>query len=301
MAPLNYRHLRCFHAVAHEGGVTAAAKALHVSQPSVSALLQKLEASIGHRLFDRRGRSMVLTPEGRVVLEYADEIFRLERELESAIRGQIQGRPMRLAVGLTGTIPNLVTLHLLEPVFGLDHPVRLIVREDRSDRLLADLATHDLDLVLADVPVPAHVGVRAFNHPLGASPVDIFGPPAIARRAAKDFPASLDGQPFLLPAEGYALRRSLDEWFAGHGIHPHVVGEVEDIDLVNVLAEAGNGMFAAPAIIAADIQDRYDVDLVGRADGLEERFFAITAHRRLQHPGVQAISEAARAELKKTV
>jgi LysR family transcriptional activator of nhaA len=295
--PLNYRHLRYFRAVAHEGGVTAAAQVLHVSQPSVSAQIQKLERSLGLQLFDRSGRSMELTPEGEMVLRFADEIFRIGRELEEAIAGQREGRPVRFVIGLAATIPNLVALHLLDPAFGLDDPLRMVVREKRTDRLLADLATQDVDLVLADMPIPPTVSVRAFNHPLGSSPVDILGPPLLAHRLDTDFPRSLDGQPFLLPAEGYTLRRSLDDWFARLDIQPHVVAEIEDNDLINVLAEAGAGMFAAPSIIADDIRVRYAVERVGRAEGLKERYFAITAERRIRNPAVAAITEAARTEL----
>ncbi|HSR43452.1 MAG TPA: LysR family transcriptional regulator, partial [Longimicrobiales bacterium] len=297
MPTLNYRHLLYFQAVAHEGSVTAAAELLHVSQPSVSAQVRKLERALGYDLFDRSGRSMTLTHEGKVVLEYADEIFRLGRELQETIRGRLEGRPMRLVVGLAATIPNLVAFHLLDPAFGLDDPVRLVVRESRTDRLLADLATHDVDLVLADMPIPPSVSVQAFNHPLGSSPVDIFGPPLLCHRVRAGFPGSLDGQPFLLPAEGYALRRSLEDWFARHGIQPLIVAEVEDNDLIHVLAEAGAGMFAAPSIIHDDIRVRYAVERVGRAEGIEETFYAITADRRLKHPAVVAITEEARDEL----
>lgn len=297
MTPLNYGHLRYFHAVAHEGSVTAAAEALHVSQPSVSVQIRKLERALGHDLFDRSGRSLTLTPEGKVVLQYADEIFRLGRELEETAHSRLEGRPVHLSVGLAATIPNLVALHMLDPAFGLDEPVRMVVREKRTDRLLADLATHELDLVLADMPIPPTVSVEAFNHPLGDSHVEIFGPPLLAHRVRDDFPRSLDGEPFLLPAEGYALRRSLDSWFADHDIHPRILAEVEDSDLINVLGEAGAGLFAAPAIIADDIRVRYAVEWVGRAEGVKESFYAITADRRIKHPAVVAITEAIRTEL----
>lgn len=297
MSTLNYHHLRYFHAVAHEGGVTAAAEALHVSQPSVSTQIQQLEEELGQVLFERTGRGMTLTAEGKVVLEYADEIFRLGRELEETVRSRLQGRPLRLVVGLAATLPNLVAFHLLTPAFGLRDPVRIVLRENRTDRLLADLATLDVDLVLADIPIPPTANVRAFNHPLGSSPVDILGPPLLAHQLRDDFPRSLDGRPFLLPAEGYALRRSLEDWFARHEIQPRIVAEVEDIDLINVLAEAGAGMFAAPSIIVHDTRVRYAVEPVGRADGIKEHFFAITADRRIKNPAVVAITEAARTDL----
>ncbi|NIP78518.1 MAG: LysR family transcriptional regulator [Gemmatimonadetes bacterium] len=297
MPSLNYRRLHYFRTVAHEGSVTAAAEVLHVSQPSISVQIQKLEKTLGQRLFDRSGRSLELTAEGKVVLEYADEIFRLGRELEETVRGRLRGRPMRLVVGMSATVPNLVAFHLLSPVFGLDEPVRLVLRENRTDRLLGDLSMHEVDLVLADMPIPPNVSVQAFNHPLGSSPIDLFGPPLLAYAAREGFPQSLDGQPFLLPGEGYALRRSLDDWFMRHEIRPRVVAEVEDIDLINVLAEAGAGLFAAPSIIADDLRVRYAVEQVGRAHGVTEEFYAITVERRIKHPAIVAIREAARNEL----
>lgn len=297
MPQLNYRHLLYFKMVAQEGGVTAAARALHVSQPSVSAQLRKLEKALGHDLFIRSGRTLTLTPEGRLVLDYAEEIFRLGKELEDSLQGELPGRPRRLAVGVSGTIPNLVAFHLLGPAFAADDPVRIVLEESRTDRLLGELATHDLDLVLADMPIPPSVSVRAYSHDLGASPVDVFGPPLLVHRIRDGFPRSLDGEPFLLPSEGYALRRSLEDWFAREEIHPRIVAEVEDTDLINVLGEAGAGLFAAPSIISHDIQVRYAVERVGRATGLEERFYAITAERHIEHPAVEAIMEEARLEL----
>lgn len=295
---MNFQHLRYFQAVARYGGVTAAAEALGVSQPAVSAQLRKLEEALGHDLFDRSGRSMVLTRDGRVVLDYANEIFRLGDDLEDTVRGRLFGRPMRLVVGVAATIPNLVSFHLLEAVFEMDDPVRMVVRENRTDRLLASLAAHEVDLVLADRAVPANVGVRAYEHPLGSSPVDILAPPLMAHRLRDGFPMSLDGQPFLLPTEGYVLRRSLEEWFGRVGIRPHVFAEIENNDLANVFAETGAGMLAAPAIITDDIRVRYALEVVGRAEGVREHFFAITPKRRIEHPAIAAITESARRELR---
>lgn len=294
---MNYHHLRYFWAVAREGSVTAAADALHVSQPAVSAQIRKLETALGHELFDRSRRSLGLTPEGKIVFEYADEIFHLGEELLDTVKGRMEGRPMRLVVGVASTIPNLVSFHLLEPAFALDDSVRIVVRENRTDRLLAQLATHDVDLVLADMPIPPDVSVRGYAHALGSSPVDILGPPLLAHRLREGFPESLDGQGFLLPTEGYTLRRSLDDWFADSGIRPRVAAEIEDTDLLNVFAEAGAGLFAAPSVIADDIRIRHAVEFVGRVPDVREDFYAITPERRIEHPAIAAITEGAREEL----
>ena len=296
MPRLNYRHLEYFWHVVREGGVTAAAQVLHVSQPSISAQLRKLEQALGHELFHRDGRSLTLTHEGRVVFGYADEIFRIGKELTQTVEGRMAGRPMRLVVGVSSTVPNLVTFHLLAPAFEMDDPVRVVVREGPSERLLSDLAAHDLDLVISDRPVAASSRVRAFTHALGSSPVDIVGPPLLAHRVREGFPASLDGEPFILPSEGYALRASLEDWFERRGVRPRVFAEIEDNDLINAFGEAGGGMFAVPAMITAELRVRYAVEVVGRVEGLSEDFYAISAERRLHHPAVLAITQAARDE-----
>ena len=297
MPTLNYRHLQYFLTVAREGSVTAAAAVLHVSQPSISAQLRKLERSLGYQLFDRSERPMALTPEGRIVLEYAEEIFRLGRELEQTTEGGLDGRGRRMAVGLASTVPNFVAYHLLAQAFSEPHQGPILVRENRTDQLLAELAVHDLDLVLADMPLPPNLSVKAYNHPLGSSAVDIFGPPLTAHRIREGFPDSLTGEPFLLPPRGFALRRSLEDWFNRTGIRPQIVAEIEDTDLINVLAEGGAGVFAAPSIIADDLRVRHAVERIGRAEAVREEYFAITTERRIRHPGVVAITERARLEL----
>jgi LysR family transcriptional regulator, transcriptional activator of nhaA len=267
-----------------------------VSQPAISAQIRKLERALGHQLFDRSGRSMTLTPEGRVAFDYADEIFGLGRELTSTLKGRPQGRPVRFQVGITDSIPKLVAYHMLEPAFSLPDPVRFVVREASPDQLLAQLATHELDLVLSDTPVPPNVSVQAFNHLLGESPIGIFGRHDLAEPLRDRFPASLDGAPFLLHAPGFPLRRGLDDWFAEHGIQPHAVAEFADSALIRVFAEAGKGLFAAPTVIGDEICEKFGVTLLG-ATGIHERYYAITGERRIRHPAIAAISEGARARL----
>lgn len=297
MPRLNYRHLEYFWHVAREGGVTAAAEVLHVSQPSISAQIRKLEKAIGHELFRREGRSMTLTHEGKIVFDYADEIFRMGDELQKTVQGGLAGRPMRLVVGVAATVPNVVAFHLLGPAFELEDPVRIVVRESRTDRLLTDLASHEIDLILSDRAVPPDSMVRAFSHSLGSSPVDILGPPLLSHRVRDGFPGSLDGEPFILPAEGYALRRSLEEWFEAVGIRPRIFAEIEDTDLVTAFAEAGAGMLAVPSVITPEIRVHHALEIIGRAAGVREDFYAITADRRLEHPAVVAITEGARRDL----
>jgi LysR family transcriptional activator of nhaA len=297
MAWLNYHHLFYFWTVAREGTIARACEVLHLTQPAISAQLRTLERSLGEKLFAKQGRNLVLTETGRVVYRYADEIFTLGRELQETLAGRSTGRPMRFVVGITDALPKLLAHRLLAPAFELPEPVRLVLREDSPDRLLADLAIHALDLVLSDAPVPPTVRVRAFSHALGECGTTFFGAPALVSRFRRGFPGSLDGAPFLMPGENASLRRSLEQWFAAEGVSPFAVGEIEDSAVLKVFGQAGVGIFAAPSVVETEIVRQYQVRVLGRTDAVRERFYAISVERRITHPAVLAITSAARDEL----
>jgi LysR family transcriptional activator of nhaA len=294
---LNYHHLLYFHTVAREGSVVRAAERLHLTQPTVSGQIKMLEDALGERLFDRVGRRLVLTDIGRLVYGYADEIFALGRELMDVLNDRPSGRPFRLVVGVADVMPKLMVQRLLAPALALPEGVHLVCHEDKTDRLLASLALHELDVVLADTPMPPGVGVRAFSHLLGESGVAFFAQKPVAARLFRRFPASLDQAPMLLPTDNTALRRSLDEWFGAQGLTPRVVAEFEDSALLKVFGEQGLGVFPAPSIIEREVCREYRVAIVGHAEGIVERFYAISLEKKLKHPAVVAISDGARRDL----
>jgi len=294
---LNYHHLAYFAAVARLGSVVRAAEQLGVSQPTVSAQLKVLEASLGEALLVRKGRGLVLTEIGVLVKRYAEEIFDLGRELEDVVRGRAPKGPQTFNVGVSDSLPKLSTLLLLEPALGARPRLRLVLRVGKTERLLQDLATHVLDLVLADQPVPPTLGVKAYGHLLGESGVTVFGTRALARRYRPGFPESLDGAPFVLQTENTALRRALDAWFVTGRIRPDVVAEAEDMSMLQALGQRGLGLFVAPTVAAAAIKKQHGVEAVGALRDVKERFFAITVERRLRHPAAVAISASARSEL----
>jgi len=291
---LNYHHLLYFWVVACHGSVTRAAAELRLAQPTVSTQLRTLEEVLGEKLFARTGRRLVLTDVGRLVFRYADEIFGLGRELLETVKGRPTGQPMRLTVGIADAVPKLIAYRLLGPALTGAEPVRIICREDKPDRLLAQLAVHGLDLVLSDAPIGPTTKVRAFNHLLGECGVTFFATPALARTCRRGFPRSLGGAPMLLPTDNTALRRSLDDWFESEDIRPRVASEFEDSALLMAFGQAGMGLFPAPSAIERQVRTQYGVVVVGRLDAVCERFYAISGERRLKHPAVVAISEAAR-------
>jgi LysR family transcriptional activator of nhaA len=294
---LNYHHLLYFWTVAREGGLVPAGKALRLSHPTLSAQIRALEASLGEQLFSRSGRRLELTEMGRLVCRYADEIFGLGRELLDAVKDRSTGHPLRLDVGVVDAVPKLVASRLLQPALSLPEPVRLACREGPYERLLADLASHTLDVVLSDAPLPAGSGVKAFTHLLGETGLSVFGVRALADAHRRGFPGSLHGAPMLLPLEPVAVRRSLHQWFDRHGIRPRVVGEFEDSALLETFGAEGVGLFAAPTVVEEQVLARYRVRLVGRLEEVKARYYAVSVERRLVHPAVIAVSDAARRAL----
>ncbi|MFV8755235.1 transcriptional activator NhaR [Nannocystaceae bacterium ST9] len=293
---LNYHHLLYFWTVAREGSIAAASKRLRLAQPTISTQIKTLEEQLGVTLFDRSGRKLELTEIGKLTLRYADEIFSLGTELVETLH-EGHTRALRLNIGVTHVLAKLVTYRLIEPALAIGDSLAVSCQQDRFEHLLTRLARHELDLVISDVPLGPEISVKAFNHPLGQSEISFFAAPALANKLRRNFPASLDRARFLLPMPGSMLRRELDRWFEAEQLQPNVVGQFDDSALIKVFGQSGFGVFAGPSVIEAEIKRQYDVQVVGRSDKIHERFYAITVERRLRHPGVVAISEAAKTKL----
>jgi LysR family transcriptional activator of nhaA len=293
---LNYHHLFYFWTVARAGSIARASEELRLAQPTISNQLKTLESSLGVKLLERQGRRLVLTDVGRTVLRYADDIFRTGQELQRAVKGLPTGQRLRLVAGVADVIPKRMAALLLQPAVDAHADLVLVCREGPLPQLLAALAVHELDVVIADVPASEDVKVKAFNHRLGDCGMTFF---AAARHAhlKKGFPRSLDGAPALLPAEGTALRRALAAWFDSIGVRPLVAGEFDDTALMKAFGAHGLGIFPAARVLEDEIREQYGVQIVGRADEVKETFYAITVERRLRHPAVVTIAGAARDAL----
>lgn len=294
MRHLNYSHLLYFWTVAREGSIAKASATLHLTPQTISGQLKLLDDAIGERLFVRAGRRLVLSDLGKVVFQYADEIFTLGAELTHVARGKAPGMPLVLNVGIVDSIPKLIAYRVIEPALRLEEKLRLNCQESNLDNLLSDLAVHRLDLVLSDRPVPAGLNVRAYHHLLGASGVSIFAAPVLAKTLRKRFPQSLQGAPFLMLGNSPALRSQLEDWFDAEDVAPIIVGEFDDSALLKSFGQAGIGVFAGPTALADEICQMYRVTILGEATGVQERFYAISPERKLKHPAIVAITERAR-------
>lgn len=293
---LNYHHLYYFWIIVQEGGVSAAARKLRLTHSTLSAQLRALEAHLGAPLFERHGKRLVLTAFGEDAAGYAADIFRLGRELGEVARGRSGSARRALRLGVASGIPKTLAANLLRP--ALEAPeVALEVRHGDASRLLEALAAGRLHAILTnDVPTRSE-GAKLHTHALGETEILLFASRAIARRAAKDFPASLAQAPLLLPPAGAPLRRRLDTWFAKHRISPLATAEIDDAGLLRALGAAGHGIFPVRAALRAELEDLDGLTLVGPCAGLREPYFAITTERRLRHPAIAAIIETARTTL----
>jgi len=297
MRHLNYNHLLYFWTVAREGSVAKAAESLNLTPQTISGQLKVLEDTIGEPLFQRVGRGLAITETGRVVEQYADEIFNLGSELTQRIKSKQPGAPTAFNVGIVNSIPKLIAYKILEPALKMDEPIKMVCIESDLDSLLGDLAVHKLDLVLSDRSVPTGLNVKAYSHELGSSGMSFFGSESLIEAYKGDFPQILDNAPVLLPLNDHVIRRSLDDWFETVAVSPNVIAEFDDSALLKAFGEAGKGFFPAPTAMTRQVEDMYHVKAIGEIKDVSERFFVISPERKLKHPAVVAITEAARFSL----
>lgn len=289
---LNYHQLLNFWLVAREGSVRRAGELLHVTPASVSIQVRKLERSLGARLLRKEGRGVALTELGTQVAGYADDIFAKGQELLEMVQGQPLGKPLVLRVGIRDTMPKLLAYRFLEPAISAGQgAVQLVCHEGEMDQLVASLAVHKLDVVLSDITLDPRYRIQAYSHRLGESGVVFVANRQLAKQHRRDFPLSLREAPMLLLTRDSAMRRQLDRWFSDLGFLPKIVGEFADSAMMKVAGERGLGVLAVPMVIEEDVRRIYGLERVGIAEGVEERFFAISVERKITHPGVLAIRQ----------
>ena len=294
---LNYHHLYYFWTVARSGSISKASQELHVSPPAISAQLHSLEENFGEKLLARSGRNLTLTEMGRIVFSYGDEIFSLGRELMNTVKDRPTGRPLRLLVGVVDVLPKMIAHWLIEPAFRVQESVRIVCREGDADKLISQLAIHELDVVLSDVPMNPNVKVRAYSHLLGECGTTFVATPRLAKTLKGAFPHSLHHAPALMPTENAAVRRNLDSWLDSQGIRPVIAGEFQDYALLRAFGQAGRGVFPIPSVFEGELKQKDTLKCIGSTDDVRHRFYAISIDRKLKHPAVVAICNAARQQL----
>lgn len=290
---MNHKHLFYFWKVAKAGSIAKAADAIAITPQTLSGQISLLEKNLDTELFAKQGRSLVLTEAGKLALEYADELFALSAELEAVIKHHPKGRPSEFRVGVSDAVPKSLAYRLLQPAIGGEPPTRIICREWQLDRLLGQLAVHQLDLVISDSPIPPSYSVRAYNHHLLESGLSFLAAPGLIASSPATFPDCLNALPLMLPGEDSAIRSSLEPWFERKRIRPRIVGEFDDTALMAAFGRAGTGIFPVPSIAEEEFIASGELGVIGRTKEVTANYYAISVERRLTHPCVVAITRSA--------
>lgn len=294
---LNYRQLHYFWVVAKTGSIVRACEQLNLTPQTISGQISLLEHTYGIELFRRVGRQLELTEAGRQALPYAEQMFALGGELEALLRAQPNEQQIVFRVGVADVVPKSIVYRLIAPTMDLSEPLRITCREDKLERLLADLAIQRLDLVISDSPMPSHLDIKGYSQKLGECGISFFATAELAQRYGTDFPHCLHGAPLLIPGQETVVRNRLQRWFAEQKIQPRIVGEFDDSALMQAFGQSGSGIFIGPSVIADEVRRQYGVELIGQTDAVMESFYAISVERKVKHPGIVAITEGARREL----
>ncbi|WP_413720307.1 LysR family transcriptional regulator [Silicimonas sp. MF1-12-2] len=284
MNQINYRHLGYFRAVAHEGHLTRAAEKMNLSQSALSAQIKALEDQLGHALFERAGRQLVLTEVGRMALDYADRIFGTGAELLATLRRAGDTVPP-LRVGAISTLSRNFQLEFLRPVLARGD-VRIVLRSGGEESLLDDLRALALDVVLTTEPPAAAAEAGLIAHRISDRPVAIHGLPG--RMVHASLADLLEAEPVIVPTES-SIRVGFDALVARLQVQPRIVAEVDDMAMVRLLAREGTGLAIAPSVVFAD-EIRAGMLAVAPFDlKIEETFYAITVSRNFPHPVLDAL------------
>ncbi|MES2625206.1 MAG: transcriptional activator NhaR [Pseudomonadota bacterium] len=296
-ASLNYKHLYYFWIVAREGGIGRASRVLHLTPQTISGQLRLFENSIKTRVFEKHGRGLKLTESGQLVLRYAKEIFALGDELQETLEGGEVSRKLRVVVGILDSIPKEIAYDILQPALKFGPDLTLTCIEGNFEQLVTELAINRLDVVLADMPLTASHNVKAFNHFLGESTISFFASPDKAASYRKRFPRCLHDAPMLMPTESSYSGRAVRQWLRDMDLVPKIKGYFDDSALLKAFGKAGEGVFFMPSIIEKQVMRDYNVKVIGTISEVSEMYYAITLNRRISHPAINAIYEAAKTRM----
>jgi LysR family transcriptional activator of nhaA len=282
MASLNLHHLRLFRAVAREGTLTAAAKALNISQSAVSTQIKALELDLGHDLFERRGRNLVLTEAGRIALDYAEQIFRASEQLTATFRA-VGGQRKVLRIGALATLSRNFQMKFLEPLIGRDD-VEVVLRSGTQGSLLRALEAMTIDVLITN-QVPARDAASPYLvRRIDEQPVSLIGARSRLIIAARGLPTLLAEAPLILPTPETALRAGFDAMIERMGIVPRIAAEADDMAMLRLLARSDAGVAVIPPIVVQDELASGTLYELAKLPEITEQFCAVTIARTFPNP-----------------
>jgi len=248
---MDLRKLDIFREVAAQGSFSRAAEQLHMAQPAVSIAVRKLEEELGLMLFDRGGRRISLTAEGRTLLQQAVAILEQVASLRatgSALRGLLQGE---LAIACPSMLATYYLPDLLGRFLVLHPQLRTSVTQAGTDRIRQWLLDDEIELGVISGSTPMDDSTEFATVPL----VD----EEIVLCMARDHPwagrsavpvAELQGSPMVVYESGYFIRNRLDELCAAHGVNPDLRLQSNFLPLLIRMVKQGLGTTIGLAMLA---------------------------------------------------
>jgi LysR family transcriptional activator of nhaA len=279
---LNYHHLFYFKAIAEEGAVSKAAKKLRLGQPTLSAQLRIFEDSLGIQLFERKHKKLVLTEHGRIALDYAQNIFKMGTEMYEVLHDRVMPMKPTVHIGALDSVPKQILLQIVQLAYQVA-PCQVTISEGKSDELLRELVSHRMDLVVTNFVPVATQAKGLFPRLIAKNHVEMYGAKKFAG-LRKDFPASLSGQPLIVPTYDSKLRYDLDHWASLNGVELNIVAESQDIGVKKLMAVSALGIVpAATHTVSRQVKSGELVNL-GRLEGVHEELYFLAAQRKVANP-----------------
>ena len=283
MSPwINYHHLFYFKTIAEEGSVSKAAGKLRIGQPTLSAQLKQFEDAIGVQLFERQHKKLLLTEQGKVALDYSQNIFKMGSEMYEVLHDRLKPLRPSLHIGSLDSVPKQITLELVKHAYKIS-PCQMTLSEGNSDQLLRELSAHRMDLMVSNF-LPSGTDAKGLSNRQITKKNVVFYGAAKFRSLRKGYPKSLSGQPMILPTYDSKLRYDIDHWAKVHGIEMNVIAEGQDIATKKLMAIEGLGLLPTATHTVTRQMLLGDLLEIGQMQGVHEVLFLITAQRRLVNP-----------------
>jgi LysR family transcriptional activator of nhaA len=271
MDRLNFNHLYYFYIVSKEGSIKSASEKLFVSQPTISDQIRLLEEYFDCKLFERKNRGLFLTKEGKLSLKYAEQIFEQSRELTSRIRNKLELPKRSLDIGLTSFMSQYFLYDTILPLFN-QNDISINIVENQRHLLLAELEEGNIDLYFTDSRDSIASTMESYR--VGFNKTFAIGHKKY-RKHKKNFPESLNQIPFFNYTNESSLKYEIELFFSKNAVSPRLIGEADDIDLLEMVTENGLAFVIVPEVAKNRICQNKDVIVLGEIVELQTSVWGI--------------------------
>ena len=298
MIPFNYHHLYYFYVIAQEGSISKATHQLHLAQPTLSTQLKQFEDFLNVQLFIRENRKLVLTEEGHRVLSYAKMIFDIGQELKDRMVDLSPKGRVRLQIGITNFVPKTIVEIMLDYILKIEPTVYIQLEKGNMEELIQNLDDHIIDIVLTDTPFETSLSSEITSKYIGKIPIIFCAHPRIAKQVKK-FPEDMDGKPLILPAAPRQIAYSIKEYVYEHQVKPHIIGEIQDIEVVRRLALRGYGIAAINLLTIKEAPAKQKLEILNQNSKhtIFEKVYLITKKRKIPHPLLEKVQMNFRVDI----